>query len=247
VGTGVGVVFSCQGDLTTQDHRRSLRFSQAEGHSTKSTLGRQENLPDGRGFARGISSRRGGRGVEAGVEVRDTQAMRRSFRTRRILPGGFPGLAPWAGMRCPLRAWDRERGLVAQRSEPPTGYDTGNVVRAWNRNREQVGEQETWSEHGIGNVIVPFPLKGHGVRNRHHTRHARQIGRAHPDRSQTQDESDIIQSVPCQTASATHITLLPAISSNPVPCLSMSFHFRPSRHEFLNFISLYLGLTAVLF
>ena len=27
-----------------------------------------------------------------------------------LFPGGFPGLAPWAGMQCPLRAWRRKRG-----------------------------------------------------------------------------------------------------------------------------------------
>ena len=43
------------------------------------------------------------------LDVRDTEIMRRSFRTRRMLPGGFPGLAPWAGMRCPVRAWDWKR------------------------------------------------------------------------------------------------------------------------------------------
>ena len=37
--------------------------------------------------------------------------MRRSFRTRRMLPGGFPGFAPWAGMRCPYRAWGSKPGL----------------------------------------------------------------------------------------------------------------------------------------
>ena len=36
--------------------------------------------------------------------------MRRSFRTRRMLPGGFPGFAPWAGMRCPYRAWGSKPG-----------------------------------------------------------------------------------------------------------------------------------------
>ncbi len=34
--------------------------------------------------------------------------MRRSFRTRVYFSEGFPRLAPWAGMRCPFRAWDRK-------------------------------------------------------------------------------------------------------------------------------------------
>ena len=32
--------------------------------------------------------------------------MRRPFRTRVSFPGEFPGFAPWAGMRCPFRAWN---------------------------------------------------------------------------------------------------------------------------------------------
>ncbi len=31
---------------------------------------------------------------------------------RSVFPGGFPGLAPWAGMRCPIRAWDQKIGGV---------------------------------------------------------------------------------------------------------------------------------------
>ena len=48
--------------------------------------------------------------------------MRRSFRTRVSFSGGFPGLAPWAGMRCPVRAWDWTRGwgLVSETWWGPT-------------------------------------------------------------------------------------------------------------------------------
>ena len=50
--------------------------------------------------------------------------MRRSFRTRVVLPGGFPGFAPWAGMRCPVGAWDRERGLgIGSNGAAPTRRD----------------------------------------------------------------------------------------------------------------------------
>ena len=48
--------------------------------------------------------------------------------------------------------------------------------------------------------------------------------------------------VPCPTASPTHITFLPPIRSNLI-----SFHFRTFRHEFLYFISVYLGLSVILF
>ena len=41
-----------------------------------------------------------------------------------VFPGGFPGFAPWAGMRCPVGAWDRERGLgIGSNGAAPTRRD----------------------------------------------------------------------------------------------------------------------------
>ena len=54
------------------------------------------------------------------VDVRDTKTMRRSFRTRRMLPGGFPELHP---------------GLVC---DAPSGHGVRNRVRAWDWDRVDV-------------------------------------------------------------------------------------------------------------
>ena len=76
--------------------------------------------------------------------------MRRSFRTRFFLPGGFPGFAPWAGMRCPVGAWDRERGGgIGSNGAAPTRRDAMSLG-AWTRDR---------------NAIVPFAPLGHGIEN----------------------------------------------------------------------------------
>ena len=47
---------------------------------------------------------------KGGVEVRGRGYA--AFLQNAVLffSGGFPGFAPWAGMRCPVRAWDRTRG-----------------------------------------------------------------------------------------------------------------------------------------
>ena len=44
--------------------------------------------------------------------------MRRPFRTRVVLSGEFPGFAPWADMRCPVRAWDSKYDGRAWDREP---------------------------------------------------------------------------------------------------------------------------------
>ncbi len=64
-----------------------------------------------------------------GAEVRGTQPMRRSFRTRGCLCGWIPGLAPWAGMRCPYRAWIGN-GVGSPVTETPSASRIGNTVGA---------------------------------------------------------------------------------------------------------------------
>ncbi len=86
------------------------------------------------------------------VDVRDTKTMRRSFRTRRMLPGGFPGLHPGLvcdapsghGVRNRVRAWDWERVDVCgrtkskqtkkpseKRSAPRPGSATPAILPVW--------------------------------------------------------------------------------------------------------------------
>ena len=63
------------------------------------------------------------------VEVRGAEICGVPSERGFLYPGGFPGFAPWAGMRCPFRAWDRERGAM-----PRWWHGIGNVVLAWDRN-----------------------------------------------------------------------------------------------------------------
>ena len=70
------------------------------------------------------------------IDVRDTETMRRSFRTRRMLPGGFPGL---------------HSGLVCDAPSAPLTDGVGSVL-----DREVYFPTRAWSSktglgHGIGN------------------------------------------------------------------------------------------------
>ena len=77
--------------------------------------------------------------------------MRRSFRTHICFDGGFPGLPPWAGMRCPVRAWDRKRsGGIGSNGAAPTRQNA-MLVWAWTRDR---------------NAIVPFAPTGQRIPGR---------------------------------------------------------------------------------
>jgi hypothetical protein len=74
----------------------------------------------------------------AGVEVQATESMRRSFRTHICFDGGFPGLAPWAGMRCPVRAWDRRRSGGIGSNGAASTRQNAMLVWAWTRDRNAI-------------------------------------------------------------------------------------------------------------
>jgi hypothetical protein len=54
----------------------------------------------------------------AGVDVRDTRLCGVPSERVSVFPGGVPGLAAWAGMQCPVGAWDRKRGGRLAPTEP---------------------------------------------------------------------------------------------------------------------------------
>ena len=78
--------------------------------------------------------------------------MRRSFRTRSCFSGGFPGLAPWAGMRCPYRAWI-EKTVGSPVTETPSVLRIGNTIGAPYRKHYRGSVSETLSGRRIGNTI----------------------------------------------------------------------------------------------
>ena len=54
-----------------------------------------------------------------------------------LFPGRFPGFAPWAGMQCPYRAWNRKRGGgISSNGAAPTRSDA-MPVGAWIRYRKR--------------------------------------------------------------------------------------------------------------
>ena len=72
-----------------------------------------------------------------------------------LYPGVFPGFAPWAGMRCPYRAWDGKRG---------GGPGIGNVAVDWIQwstadTLERDARLEAWTWYR--NAIVPFDQRRH--------------------------------------------------------------------------------------
>ncbi len=69
-----------------------------------------------------------------------------------VFPGGFPGLAPWAGMRCPYRAWI-ENTVGSPVTETPSGRRIGNTVGALYRKHRRCSVSETLSVLRIGNPI----------------------------------------------------------------------------------------------
>ena len=79
-----------------------------------------------------------------------------------VFSGGFPGFAPWAGMRCPYRAWDRERGGAFRHRK----HDRGAVSGTWlgvpvseTRSRRRIGN--VVGRSGIGNAIeAPYRERG---------------------------------------------------------------------------------------
>ena len=116
LGIGIGNVVG-----PTVSERLSFHLPQ-RGNAYQPRASPWETNPRESVCSEGTPHREGrGRGLSSAV-------MRRSFRTRVSFSGGFPGLAPWAGMRCPVRAWDPTRGwgLVS---------DTRWVVRYRERGR----------------------------------------------------------------------------------------------------------------
>ena len=83
---------------------------------------------------------------------------------RFVLPGQFPGLAPWAGMRCPFRAWGRNWVRT---------YDWKRVDIALERNRHELKKSfgETFG-HTFGAAIVAG-YGGPGFYTAHFTRRSR--------------------------------------------------------------------------
>ena len=70
---------------------------------------------------------------KVGVDIRDTQLCGVPSERGFLFPGGFPGLAPWAGMQCPFRAWHRKRGGRLAPTEPRRHVGTRCPVVAWAR------------------------------------------------------------------------------------------------------------------
>ena len=67
-----------------------------------------------------------------------------------VFPGGFPGLAPWAGMRCPYRAWI-EKTVGSPVTETPSVLRIGNTIGAPYRKHYRGAVSETLSVLRIGN------------------------------------------------------------------------------------------------
>jgi hypothetical protein len=95
--------------------------------------------------------------------------MRRSFRTRVFLPGGFPGFAPWAGMRCPVRAWDSKYGsktrvdIEVERNR--TGFKKRSVRRTYAAFLQNAGFFFRVDSQGLHPGLVCDAPLGHGIRN----------------------------------------------------------------------------------
>lgn len=117
--------------------------------------------PEPQGWPRGEGR------VKARVDVRGTQTMRRSFRTRGMLPGGFPGLAPLGWYAMPAQGMEFETGTTLDTSaksaartlighRPRTSRTLSNTCHA--KPPRPLTSPTSLPSHSIPSLSVPFPL-----------------------------------------------------------------------------------------
>ena len=80
-----------------------------------------------------------------------------------LFPGGSPGFAPWAGMRCPVGAWDSKHGgrAVYRNRGQGMGFETRWTSRIL-ESRSGHGIRNTVDEPGIGIAVRAWDSKHDG-------------------------------------------------------------------------------------
>ena len=92
---------------------------------------------------------------KGGVEVRGTRLCGVPSEREECCPGGSPGFAPWAAMRCPLQGMGFETRWTSPAPDPRSGNGTGNRVGA--RHRTHGGGIAPDTRPGIGSTR-PLPF-----------------------------------------------------------------------------------------